>query len=345
MKHVERARKRTDVERRLKQADRTARVLRILQMLSGRARWNVKDLAAELECSERTIHRDLLVLQMAGIRTEFDKQASCYRIDPSYRLPVLNLTEEELLGQAVATAASQAAGLKIGVGAKPTTRKLAEASSEDAAQILTDAEKLVTVLDLKLADHSRHLEIIRTMQWALLKKKQVTGTYLTPYAEKPVSLRLHPYRLALVKQAWYVIARPTDAEQPRTYRVSRFKTLRLTNAAAETPDDFDLRTYFGHAWSVYRGKQTYDVVIVFTKEAAPLVTETTWHHSQQVRKNRDGSILLTFRVDGLEEILWWVLGWTGRAKVLNPPELRSMLLKQLREAIVVNENAEVPGNP
>jgi len=192
MKNIERARRRTDVERRLKQAARLARVLRILQMLSGRARWNVKDMAAELECSERTIHRDLVALGMAGIHAEFDKEANCYRIDPSFRFPVLNLTEEELLGQAVATAATQATGLKIGAGARPTTQKLAEASSEDAAQILADAEKLVTVLDLKLADHSRHLEIIRTVQWALLKKKQVNGTYQTPYAEKPVTLRLHP---------------------------------------------------------------------------------------------------------------------------------------------------------
>jgi len=123
----------------------------------------------------------------------------------------------------------------------------------------------------------------------------------------------------------------------KTYRVNRFKTLRLTNAAAAVPEGFDLKAYFGNAWSVYRGKQTYDVEIAFTKDAASLVTETTWHHTQQVHKQKDGSSHLTFRVDGLEEILWWVLGWAGRAKVINPPELRAMVLNQLREGIKINE--------
>src|SRR5262249_48039858 len=164
-------------------------------LISGRARWNIKDLAAELECSERTIYRDLDVLEFAGVKPEFDKEANCLRIRPDFRFPVMNLTDEELLGQEVATVITQAGGLKIDPGAKSVTRKLAELSGEEANQVLADAEKLVAVLDLKLADHSRHLDVIRTIQWALLKKKQVTGTYLSPYQEKAVKLRLHPWRL------------------------------------------------------------------------------------------------------------------------------------------------------
>ena len=82
------------------------------------------------------------------------------------------------------------------------------------------------MLDLKLADHSRHHELIRAVQWALIRGKQLTGTYASPYESKPKRLDLHPYRLCLVKQAWYLIARPQDAEQPRTFRITRFKSLR-----------------------------------------------------------------------------------------------------------------------
>jgi hypothetical protein len=53
-------------------------------------------------------------------------------------------------------------------------------------------ETVMTVLDPKLADHSRHQEMIRTVQWALIRKKQVTGQYLTPYQAKPVRLTLYP---------------------------------------------------------------------------------------------------------------------------------------------------------
>lgn len=329
--------RRPDKDRRLRQNVRLGRLLNILQLIQARSRWNVRTLAAELVCSERTVYRDLVALQLAGVPWHFDKTERCYRVRPDYRFPVLNLSEEELLGQAVATAVMRAPGLNVGPGAEPTTRKLAAASGEKAQQILADASQLVAVLDLKLADHSRHQEVIRTAQWALLQRKQLVGQYASPYQEKPIALHLHPYRLCLIKQAWYLIGRPTKEEQPRTYRITRFKTLRMVDAAAEIPADFDLQTYLGDAWGVYRGNKTYDVAIVFTKESAPLVTETIWHHTQKVQRQPDGSFRLTFRVDGLNEILHWVLGWAGRARVIEPPELRTMVLDQLREAVRMNE--------
>ena len=42
---------------------------------------------------------------------------------------------------------------------------------------------------------------------------------------------------------------------------------------------------------------------MFSGEAAVTVTEGTWHHTQKIRKNKDGSIVMTFKVDGLNEIV------------------------------------------
>jgi predicted DNA-binding transcriptional regulator YafY len=105
----------------------------------------------------------------------------------------------------------------------------------------------------------------------------------------------------------------------------------MLDANAQIPADFELKGYFGNAWAVYRGGKSYDVEILFTKEAALTVTEGTWHHTQKVRKNKDGSVTLTFTVDGLNEIVRWVLGWGSRAKVIQPPELRDLVIQQLKE--------------
>jgi predicted DNA-binding transcriptional regulator YafY len=313
-------------------------MLRLLQLIQGRSNWNATTIATELDCSERTVFRDLQVLSVAGVPWYFDQQALCYRVRPDFRFPVLNLAEAEVLGQAVSTTLGEAPGLNIGAGARPTTEKLAAVSKDAVQRILADASQLVAVLDLKLADHSRHLEIVRSIQWSLLQRKQLIGRYQSPYDTKAVSLRLHPYRLCLVKQAWYLIGRPADKHAPRTYRVARFGSLRMTDLEADLPADFDLKAYFGNAWGVYRGTTCYDVEVAFTREAAALVTETTWHHTQRVRRHKDGTATLTFQVDGLEEIQWWVLGWSGRARVVNPPELREMVLEQLRAALQMNQS-------
>ncbi len=324
---------RPETDRRLRQADRLARIMRTLQLLLSRGRWNARDLAAEQECSERTVYRDMEVLELAGIPIEFDQEDRCYRVRQDFRFPSLNVAEEEAIGQGTAAAITSGPGLDINDGARPVTQKLAATSKAELAQVLADAEELVAVLDLKLADHSRHRDIIRTVQWALVKRKQLSGTYRSPHEPDEVKLHLHPYRLCLIKQAWYLIARPDGDAAPRTYRVARFKTLRMLDANAQVPKDFDLKGYFGNAWAVFRGERSYDVEILFSKDTAATVTESIWHHTQKARTNKDGSITLTFRVDGLNEIVRWVLGWGSRARVIQPPDLRDLVVSQLNESL------------
>ena len=243
------------------------------------------------------------------------------------------------MGQATATVVAETPNLKPGVGSKSATQKIAAAASPLVQHLLADAAELVAVLDLKLADHSGCQETIRTVQRALLHRKQLFGKYQSPYQEGPVTLQLHPYRLCFLKQAWYLIARNEGEDQPFTYRIPRFEPgVRVLEAAAESPADFDLRAYFGNAWSVYRGDQSYDVEILFSREAAVTVVETVWHHTQKVRRHRDGTATLTFRVDGLNEIVRWVLGWAGRATVVKPPELRTLIVQQFRTALQMHEN-------
>ena len=310
--------KRADWRRRIRQSEKMARVLRVLQLIQSRGRWDTKNIAEELGCSERTVYRDLDVLEFAGVPHYREEGTNAIRVRPDYRFPIPNLTDEEVLGQALATAATHAPGLDIGPGAAPTTRKLAAASEERVKDLLADAARLVCVLDLKLADHSRHHETIKTLQFAMIQAKQVTGLYESPYEPSPVSLRLHPYRLCLIKNAWYLVGRPHDSAEVKTFRITRFKTLRMLDQPAQVPPDFDLKTYFGNAWAVYRGSQSYHVEIRFSPEAARVVTETVWHHTQKAKSHSDGSVTLTFRVDGLEEIAGWLLSWAGNFKVVAP---------------------------
>src|ERR1700733_9899003 len=88
---------RPETDRRLRQADRLARVMRTLQLLLSRGRWRARDIAAEQECSERTIYRDMQVLELAGIPVEFDQEDRCYRVRQDFRFPSLTVTEEEAL--------------------------------------------------------------------------------------------------------------------------------------------------------------------------------------------------------------------------------------------------------
>ncbi len=310
--------------------------MRVLELIQGRAGYGAEQMAAELECSERTIFRDLNVLELAGVPWFFDEAGERYRVRPGYNFPAMNLGDDELIGQATAAIITSAPGLDVTKGAGPTTRKLWANAWAPSSRLLDDAEKVTAVLDLKLADHGRSHEAIRTIQYALIRGRRLTGSYRSPYEARPKRMDLHPYRLCLIKQAWYLVARPEKFDNPQTYRVARFQTIRPSDLPATGPANFDLKSYFGNAWGVLRGAKTYEVEVRFTPEAADLVAETIWHATQAARRHEDGGVTLNFNIDGLEEVVHWVLGWSGRATVVRPPELRSMLLSHLRMAIELN---------
>ncbi len=65
-------------------------------------------------------------------------------------------------------------------------------------------------------------------------------------------------------------------------------------------------------------------------------TATVWHKTQHFQRQRDVGVRLMFTVDGLDGIVWWILGWSGRTKVLAPDELRDMVAGRLRDAMQLN---------
>ncbi len=305
-------------------------------MIQGPGRYGVKDIARALECSQRTVFRDLAVLEIAGVPYFHDRETKSLQVSPGFRFPPLNLTEDEIVGQATANVLTSSPGLDVTEGAGPASRKLKVLSNEESAKLLAEVERVTSVLDLKLADHSRHHEVIKTVQWALIQGKRLNGSYASPYASSPKGLDLHPYRLTLTGQAWYLIARPEGSDHPHTYRVARFKSLRQIDKPSQIPEDFDLKDYLGNAWGVYRGEHRFEVEILFDKAVAKIVTETLWHHTQTIQRNKGDSVTLCFRVDGLREIMRWCLGWSGWATVIQPEELRELVVGELRKALSMN---------
>ena len=111
----------------------------------------------------------------------------------------------------------------------------------------------------------------------------------------------------------------------------------MLDDAANIPQDFDLPAYSGDAWAVYRGDQSYDVETWFTPDAARIVTETIWHHTQRSTSHKDGSITLKFHVDGLQEIANWLMSWAGGVKVIRPVELRDLVIQKLTTALKMHQ--------
>jgi proteasome accessory factor B len=67
------------------------------------------------------------------------------------------------------------------------------------------------------------------------------------------------------------------------------------------------------------------------------VTEVKWHRTQIVTFEYDGSATVQFRVDGLNEITWWILGYGDKVQVLAPPTLRQRIVQIAQKMVRTNQ--------
>lgn len=131
------ARKRTDAERRVRQTDRLARVLRLLQLIHGPGHWNAPSLAQKLGCSERTVFRDLQTLRAAGVPWVFDEYSQSYRIREGYRGHLLDVMPP---GETTSNSAPH-------TPPADDPRSIAMLAREAAQRLLAEAEGVILALD------------------------------------------------------------------------------------------------------------------------------------------------------------------------------------------------------
>ena len=81
---------------------------------------------------------------------------------------------------------------------------------------------------------------------------------------------------------------------------------------------------------VSRMGKVYNVKLKFSPEVARSVTEVQWHCTQKVAFDDDGSTIIKFRVDSLNEIIWWVLSYGNKVQILAPKVLRKKIIKIAR---------------
>jgi len=82
-----------------------------------------------------------------------------------------------------------------------------------------------------------------------------------------------------------------------------------------------------------RGDKRYEVELLFDAEFAETVADTHWHRTQEFIWRDDGSILFRCTVDGLDEIIWWILSMGPHCVVKRPKELAERV-KQLAAAVM-----------
>jgi proteasome accessory factor B len=192
---------------------------------------------------------------------------------------------------------------------------------------MADAQAPMRVLD----------ETFVQLQKAITKKRKANILYHSLFEGNVIDTELCPYHLLYSRRAWYVLGLSGLHNSIRTFKLNRIKQLRISDKCFVGGEDFDLYDYLGKAWSIIPEGRIYNIKLRFLPKVADNVAEVQWHSTQKVARNNDGSATIEFRVDGLGEISWWILGYGDQVQVLAPNALRDRVVKTAKNMIKLNE--------
>ncbi len=303
---------------------RLPRLFRLVTLLQSRTTRRAKDLARVMGVSERTVFRDLEALSAAHIPVHFDSVEGRYRINSDYFLPPIQLT----LGEAMALSVL---GAEMGQsGQVPFLQEAWQAvtkiRSHLPAAVLDELEPLdgrVRVQTTQVSPQAGSASHFETLRQSIARRRKVRCVYDGGHRDGAFLFR--PYSLFFAQRAWYVIGLNERRGQERSLKLNRIREVKLTDMPYMIPDDWTLQKSMGNAWRMIRGQSQYKVSIRFDAEFGRSVADTLWHPSQSISWQRDGTLLFECTVDGLDEIVWWILGYGQHATVLHPPQLRERL--------------------
>jgi predicted DNA-binding transcriptional regulator YafY len=220
---------------------RADRLLSLLLLLQSRGRMTAPQLAEELECSVRTVYRDVEALGAAGVPVRADRgPEGGYRLMDGYRTRLTGLTDAEAGSLFLAGAPGPARDLGLGAVLATAQLKVQAALPPGTAELarrVRDRFHLDAPAWFRDADPVPHLEAIARAVW----EQRVLRTHYRRWGGE-VRRELCPLGIVLKGGIWYAVALADDTV--RTYRVARFLAVEPVPGTFERPAGFDLAAYW-----------------------------------------------------------------------------------------------------
>ncbi|WP_030905280.1 helix-turn-helix transcriptional regulator [Streptomyces sp. NRRL F-5126] len=318
----------------------SARLLRLVSLLSARPSWTCRDLAGQMAVTERTVRRDIARLRELGYGVESEPGPwGGYRLRGGVRVPPLILDDEEALAVSVALREAALSGVLGGDQAALSAllklrqvlpRGIADRLGEmDAAFVHTtrlDEPQIAPGTLLELAGACRRGERCR------LSYRDREG--------KATVRDIDPYRLVQTGRRWYFVARDVTRDEWRTFRADRVGRIQPAGRPVELTDPPDPAVLVSR--SIAAGTYPLHVTIRLPlplEQALRLIPPTVGTH----RPEGGAATIVDIGGPDADGLARYLLGLATPLRVLSPDDVREALLRRTRELSEDNADDQAPG--
>ena len=263
-----------------------------------------------------------------------------YYTDPTFQLPVIRISEEELLALLI-------------------SRKLiTEASAGSLADELGSvSQRLGSLLSANLPGRARPEDAF-SFRWknisptdpltfkivtsALLQGKLLTFCYYSPSSKDCTMRTVEPHHMVNYMGNWHLIAFCHLRNDWRDFVLGRMTLCNVEGAVFKIREKEEWEPFLHNTFGIFQNRKSFDVKLRFTPERSRWIKGEMWHEAQTEIVQDDGSLVRTIPASHEAEIMMEILKHGSHVEVLEPEWLREKVLNEMKVAVGNYSQNEAP---
>ncbi|MBA2285739.1 MAG: YafY family transcriptional regulator [Ktedonobacteraceae bacterium] len=306
---------------------RADRLVSILLLLQVHQRLTARTLAKRLEVSERTIHRDMEALSVAGIPVIAERgTGGGWGLLEDYRTNLTGLNEAEIQSLFLSQPSHLLADLGLHQASEAALIKLLAALPVLHRRDAEYVRQRIHIDGTGWHQSEENVSSLSILQEAIWQERKLLLSYQRGDSVT-VERVVDPLGLVAKGSTWYLVA-SVEGEM-RSYRVSRVRSATLTGQPCVRPGDFDLAAYWSQSASHFVANlPRYHVTV----RIAPEMLEHIYHAGRYARiehvepAGEDGWITLRLQFEMEEAACGYLLSFGTQVEILEPPALRAKVI-------------------
>lgn len=310
---------------------RVANAIKMMILLKSRGKMKVRELARELEVSEKMVQRYKVDLEQAQIYIDsIPGKYGGYVLKGNDYLLNLNLDEEEF--HALMTVKEHLESNNF-ILSKEYTMALDKINAVKKESIDFNIEGTYFVKEAK-ANYDSDIErkIWIDVKAAIITRNKIKINYSSLKGECNSRI-IRPYSIFQYKGFMYVAGYCESRNAIREFKLLRIKQYEILEDKFVMDNNFKVKDYMKNCFGIFNDEEIF-ISLKVKYPMAQIVKETRWVDNQEIIEiEEDKSIIFKANMKGLIEIKSWILSMGSNVLVLEPESLREEIKEELKKGL------------
>lgn len=308
---------------------RQLRLLHIVDMVKQGNYPNTTDFRKKFEVSRSTVMRDIDFLKdRYMVPLDYSKEHNGYFLsDPNYTIPSFLLTEGELFTlHIILPLMEQYKGTPLEPVFESIMKQMLDMLPKDVAVSTSfNADQVHFISNPQpQIDQEIFFKVLEGIQ----ERKTLDFAYRSIKRQEYIQRKFNPYKILCQRGDWYILGYCHRHQEFRVYNMARIQNISVAECF-EWDESFDINSHIDPDFGVWAQGKSFTVELLFSQEVHTFILERQWHVGQRCCLQEDGRVLLTFETNQFDEILHWVMSFGHKVLVLNPPELKEAMRREI----------------